>query len=246
MLQGREERRAAARHKLELKKIFSAELSYDSFHDTCYIYIVDVSLGEDRKGGIRITCDRAIPTDIPVHITFHLDEPFDATVQVSWGRDLEGGTHVYGMQFLDLDDEGVRAVTAFMDHWSPEARRRNFRLNHVIRVECESGGESRRMYVLALDFSPQGMKITSEQPFTEGSELTCRLFLDLDQGPVAVKARVQWQQPGTLGIHIVGLRFLDVTPETEDRINAYIDQVLSGQLMSQNVLPQSDFEDDWD
>lgn len=236
-----EERRGAERYKLRLNKIFKAQLTIGEAASGCYLYVLDISMSPDGRGGMRITTDRTLPSETVLGIRIFLEEPLQVQSRVSWQRELEGGTRVYGLQFVDLSPQQEESVRAFMQKFTPEAHRQNFRLNRVLTVEFYA--DAQRCSALTLDLSPGGMRLVNDFPLEEKGAVPCRLHLDLDRPPVAVTARVQWQKPMQFDRYMIGLEFMAPDAEATERIQGYLERAMRGDLDRQIVLPEDAFEE---
>jgi c-di-GMP-binding flagellar brake protein YcgR len=228
-----EERRTAERRKLKLKKIFSAEIMLDGTPQMCYLYIFDIS-----EGGMRIHTDFSFPENKVIPVKFYLDEPLEIAVQVVWQKILVGGMHVIGIKYIDLDEESHARINRFMDKYSPEGKRKSYRLNRVLSVEMELSDRTEKFYALTLDISPQGMRITNDFPLPEGETVPFRLLLDVDRPPVELNARIAWQKETSFETFMIGMEFIGVTSEATMRINDYIDKAMSGELDRQVIKTQ--------
>jgi hypothetical protein len=231
------ERRQTFRHALKLNKIFSAEIHRNGESLPCYLCIIDIS-----EGGIRITSDYSFPKDESVPVHFKLDEPLDVNVKVIWSKMLEGGTNVYGMQFTDLNDTSNGQIKRVMEHYSPEFRRKNFKLNRVIYIEFLETNVAGRQYTFALDLNAKGMRVINEARFEPETVVKCRLYLDLDRPPVDVTGRVLSVKGATLDRFQMEFEFQDIGQPEIDRINEFLDRAASGELDRQNVRPQLDLD----
>jgi len=237
------ERRIAPRYDLRLNKLVRAEVEMGGQLRTCYLYVIDMSSDKSGGGGggVRITTDFDFPAE-PVRIKFCFDEPFEARVEVVWHKDLEGGTRVYGMRFVDLSDGEATAVDRFMERYSPEMQRKSFRLNRVMSFEIQSD-TMERLYVLVLDLMPSGMRIINDFPLEPGIRVACRLSLEVGRRPVEILARVQSVQATGNERHLIELEFLQLEDGAINRINSYLDRAMRGELDRQSMPPQEIFED---
>lgn len=228
-----EERRTAERRKLKLKKIFSAEVMLEGSPQMCYVYIYDIS-----EGGMRVHSDFSFPEDKVIAVKFYLDEPLEVTVQVVWQKILVGGMHVIGIKYIDLDDESQARINRFIDKYSPEGKRKSYRLNRVLSVEMELADRTEKFYALTLDISPQGMRVTNDFALPEGEAVPFKILLDVDLPPVILIAKVAWQKETSFDTFMIGLEFVNVTPDNVRRINGYIDKAMSGELDRQVIKTQ--------
>jgi c-di-GMP-binding flagellar brake protein YcgR len=135
--------------------------------------------------------------------------------------------NVYGLQFDAPSEMTLEKIRVFLDQHLKENRRKSFRLERILVVEMHVEGKSSRFGVFTLDLSTSGMRINHEEPLPEGVMLDFRILLEPGQAPVAVKSEVSWQKENAFGHYLIGLRFTDIDPEAEARIESYIHQALA-------------------
>lgn len=227
------ERRTEKRKAIQLNKIFSAEMHTQEEIHPFFLYVVDMS-----ESGMRITTDQPFPETASIPLKIQLDEPLEVTAQVVWQRTLVGGTNVIGMHFLVISPEDQEKVMKFMDKYSPEGRRRSFRLNRVLAVEMLMENVSQKFYPLTIDLSSKGMKLTNDFAIPEGIEIPFKILLDFDKPPIEVVGKVSWQKPTSFGTFMAGLEFIKISNEDDKRIDDFIDRAIAGTLDDQIVKPQ--------
>lgn len=215
------ERRALARRKAPIKRIFAADILGRSDVEHCLVHIHDLS-----EGGMRVHTEYNFPAEETVSLRLHLDNPVEVDVRRVWEKPLVGGMNVYGLQFQELREPSLGLIRVFLDQHLRENRRKSFRLERILVVEMQVEGRSSRFGVFTLDLSSSGMRINHEEALPEGCELDFRILLEPGQPPVAVKSEVSWQKENAFGHYLIGLRFLELEPEAEKRIEAYIEQAL--------------------
>lgn len=211
------ERRALARRKAPIKRIFAADVLGAEAVEHCLVHIHDLS-----EGGMRVHTEYNFPAGQTVSLRLHLDEPLDVEVKRVWEKPLVGGMNVYGLQFDTLNDSTLVQIRGFLDQHLRENRRKSFRLERILVVEMHVDGKSSRFGVFTLDLSSSGMRINHEEPLPEGCELDFRILLEPGQPPVAVKSEVSWQKENAFGHYLIGIRFTEVSEEAEERIESYI------------------------
>ncbi len=215
------ERRALARRKAPIKRIFAADILGRSDVEHCLVHIHDLS-----EGGMRVHTEYNFPAGETVSLRLHLDNPVEVDVCRVWEKPLVGGMNVYGLQFQQLSDSNLGRIRVFLDQNLRENRRKSFRLERILVVEMQVEGKSSRFGVFTLDLSTSGMRINHEEPLPEDCTLDFRILLEPGEPPVAVKSEVSWQKENAFGHYLIGLRFVDIDGQAERRIDAYIEQAL--------------------
>ena len=89
------------------------------------------------------------------------------------------------------------------------------RVAHLCEVECE-GQASRRLESRINDLSSTGAFVDSIVEFPQGTMV--RLKFKLAETPMDVNAEVRYSMPG-VGI---GVRFVDLTPEQQARLDEFV------------------------
>lgn len=237
-----EERRTLERKKLNLNKIFKSEITFNNQTTNCFVYIVDVS-----EGGMKIHVDFPLPDNIEFKIKFYLDEPLEVTAKMIWQKTLVGGMNVAGISFVTISDDDKEKINRFIFKYSPEGKRKSFRLNRVLAVETTTEGLEEKFYALTYDMSPKGMRISTEQDLEEAKEYDFRILLDFDKPPISVKGKIVWLKENFSGNNSIGIEFLNISDENAARINNFIEAVFSGKLDDQ--VPQHipiELDDDQD
>jgi c-di-GMP-binding flagellar brake protein YcgR len=220
-----QERRVFERRKIVLDKSIKAEVLLESSDPrTTYIFIKDMS-----EGGLKIHSDMNLPVDMIIPIKFYLDSTLDVSVKVAWHKEL-GGMHIMGLQFMDITDEASGVVRAFMDRYSPEGLRRNYRLDRTLAFQIDAGEQSMDFCALALNISAEGMRLINEFILPEGKEFPLKIILETELPPVHFTAQVSWQKQTTFDNYMIGLNFSGVSPECSERIDAFLDKAINGTL----------------
>lgn len=175
---------------------------------------------------MRVHTEFNFPPEETVSLRLHLDSPVEVDVRRVWEKPLVGGMNVYGLQFQELREPNLGQLRYFLDQHLRENRRKSFRLERILVVELQVEEKSSRFGVFTLDLSTSGMRINHEEALPEGRELDFRILLEPGQPPVVVKSEVSWQKENAFGHYLIGLRFVDLEPQAEQRIEAYIERAL--------------------
>lgn len=232
-----DERRTRVRRKIKVKKIFAAELDLEDGRQHCFVHIHDLS-----EGGMRIHTDFNFPDGESLPLRLHLDEPLQVQVQKMWDKELIGGMHVLGLRFCDIDPETRNKLQTFLKKYSPENKRRAFRLERILVVEMILGATKQKFGVFTLDLSTSGMRINHEFPLPEDVGIPFRILLEYDQPPIDVKAKVSWQKENAFGQFLVGMQFTEISDEARYRIEEFIDSALSGERQAQRFATLENFD----
>jgi c-di-GMP-binding flagellar brake protein YcgR len=211
------ERRALARRRAPIKRIYAADIVGEVDVEHCLVHIHDLS-----EGGMRVHTEYNFPADSSVSLRLHLEESIDVTVKRVWEKPLVGGMNVYGLQFDVLAEPSKVKLHNFLQQNFQENRRKSFRLERILVVELEIDDESSRFGVFTLDMSSSGMRINHEEPLPDDRELKFRILLEPGTDPVPVTARVSWQKENAFGHFLIGLQFTEVTEDAKERIETYI------------------------
>lgn len=236
-----DERRSARRFAIQLNKITGAEVTRRGQSPTsCYVYVVDIS-----EGGLRITTDTVFDKAEQFGLHLQLNPPLDCTVEVVWNKHLTGGTWVYGVKFVDISDALREQTKTFMESFSEEARRRtkSVSLNRVLCMQFPEVTHDKRIYVLTSVLSSQGMQVTAEITFEQGRSYDCLLFLEAERPPVVVHTVARSVQPAVFDRYKVAFDFERLSPDADNRINGFLDKVISGEIDRQVVQREVDFDD---
>ncbi len=95
-------------------------------------------------------------------------------------------------------------------------RRRHLRLSSiVIRSKLRLGERSIEGYLTSLSMG--GAFLTTDEPLHPGDVVELRFSLPWQLGEVSLEAQVRYEQPRG-----VGLRFLDLVPEAEEKLRLYV------------------------
>ena len=219
------ERRSHERRKSRVNKLVHASLKVDSVESKTFLYLVDISLG-----GLRANLDRALAKDSLVEFTLplrpYLNEEVElqALCRVAWNRELLGGTFVHGLEFQQLQEESANLVARMLHAFSPEGKRKRFRLPGLLNVAYHQDGAWKSW--VARDISPQGLGLQMPEPLELEERLPFRIFLE-DRGkydPVEVVGRVSYLVEFDDEEFRLGVEFVEPTDEAARRIQDYIDR----------------------
>ena len=157
------ERRSHERRKSRVNKLVHASLKVESVEFKTFLYLVDISLG-----GFRANLDRALAKGSKVEVSLPL-RPFlneevelQALCRVAWNRELLGGTFVHGFEFQELQSEMMELVERLFLAFSPEGKRRRFRLSGLLNIAYFQDGAWKSW--MARDISPQGLGLQMQEP----------------------------------------------------------------------------------
>lgn len=232
-----EERRTLTRRKIKVKKIFAAEVTLEGAPQHCFVHIHDLS-----EGGMRIHTDFSFPDDTELPLRLHLDEPLEVSVEKIWDKELIGGMRVLGLRFRKISESAQAKLMTFLRRYSPENKRKAFRLERILVVEMVLGSTKQKFGVFTLDLSTTGMRINHEFPLPEDMEIPFRILLEYDQPPIEVQARVSWQKENAFGQFLVGMEFTEISEQARQRIETFIDSAISGQMRAQRFATLENFD----
>ncbi len=200
-------------------------MKVDSVEFKTFLYLVDISLG-----GLRANLDRALAKDSRVELALplrpYLNEEVElrTTCRVAWNRELLGGTYVHGFEFQELRETDLRLVERLFHVFSPEGKRKRFRLPGLLNIAYFQDGAWKSW--MARDISPQGLGLQMPEPLELEERLPFRIFLE-DRGkydPVEVLGRVSYLVEFDDEEYRLGVEFIEPTEEAALRIQEYIDR----------------------
>lgn len=236
-----DERRTSKRFAIQLNKITGAEITRAGQRPAvCYIYIVDIS-----QGGLRITTDESFEVGEIFGLHLQLQPPLSGKVEVVWKKLLTGGTNVYGVKFVDVSETLSTQIADFIESYSEEAKRRraaaNF--NRVLSMQFPEVTGEQKIYALTSILSTDGMQITTETELEPSRQYACVLWLEADQPPIALKARVHEVKAAVFDRYKMSLVFEALPDGAVERINTFLDSVVDGSVAQQGARPEVSFED---
>lgn len=100
--------------------------------------------------------------------------------------------------------------------WSGQEKRKHKRVPLHVPIECRSGQTT--IEARAENVSISGLLIRTETSFPEDEEITIRFSLPGSDHPIQCRARVAHVVPDAF----MGVEFLDLPPESLDRIEKYL------------------------
>ncbi|MBI2251683.1 MAG: PilZ domain-containing protein [Armatimonadetes bacterium] len=213
------DRREVERKKLRINKVFPAEIKLkESSPFKGFVFIEDISIK-----GMKIHIDLPFPKEETVSIKLLLDEPLEFNVHSVWQKQLMGGMYELGVEFVDITNESNKKINALINKYSPEGKRKVFRLNKLLNVEVQAENFSENFFAMTVDLSTKGIRINYEKKLPENTDLTFRITLELDKPPVEVKARAVWQKKNFFGDYQIGLEFVQISNDAVLRIEKFID-----------------------
>lgn len=234
------DRRYAQRHAIQLHKITAAELTVEGEPPaSCYVFVVDLS-----EGGLCITTDTWIEPSKPFRLEMRLQPVLAVSAEVVWSRQLTGGTNVYGLKFLEVSEEVARQVKTLIDTYSVEARRldKGLNLNRVMAASFDKA-EGVDEYVLVQELSDEGMLLTMEAEWPEGSTHDVYLRLDSQREPVKLHGWVSSAKRAVFERRQVAFVFREISEQAADAIKECLDRALGGSSAANAVVPELDFGD---
>lgn len=102
--------------------------------------------------------------------------------------------------------------------------RKPVKLNRMFTAEVHIGDQTKRCYLHVHDISQSGMRLSTQLHLPAGIPLRVRFFF---HEHLELPVQVMWQREGENG-QMLGIQFMDVTPETEEAIARLMDR-LTGQ-----------------
>lgn len=219
------DRRSHERRKSRVNKLVHASLEVESVEFKTFLYLVDISLG-----GFRANLDRALTKDsivevrLPLRPYLHEEVELQALSRVAWRRELLGGTFVHGFEFQELQDDASKLVERLFLAFSPEGKRKRFRLPGLLNIAYFQDGAWKSW--MARDISPQGLGLQMTEPLQLEERLLFRIFLE-DRGkydPVEVMGRVSYLVEFDDEEYRLGVEFIEPSGEAALRIQEYIDR----------------------
>lgn len=244
-LKSLEDRRAHPRKSVRVNKVFSAEIMpYDTNEPPhkCRLYVADAS-----EGGLKITSDFPFEQGRNFTATLMANTPITFTAEIAWARDLGAGMKALGLKFAEIDKENKQILDEFIDYYTAKEKSKVYRLNKIIPMRIHFGTSAPEpFYILTLEISLTGMKISHEAPLPENEKIYFRIYIDPHSRPLDVCARVISQkEEGVLGqSHIINLEFIDIEHEAHDYLNSFIDNAISNMIEKKVSRPVVIFDED--
>jgi c-di-GMP-binding flagellar brake protein YcgR len=240
-----EERRAHPRKSVRVNKVFSAELILPGAEERshkCRLYVADAS-----EGGLKITSDFAFEKNIDYMVTLIANIPITFKAEIAWARDLGAGMQALGLKFIELDEENRKILDEFIDYYTAKEKSKVYRLNKIIPMRIHHGTSAPEpFYILTLEISLTGMKISHEARLPENEKIFFRIYLDAHSRPLDVCTKVVSQkEEGILGqTYIINLEFIDIDKDANDYLNNFIDNSISDMIEKKVSRPIVIFDED--
>lgn len=213
-----ENKRESERRQIHLHKTFNCEFAFPEENVNHFIYIEDISLK-----GMQIHIDFPLPEDIDIPVIIHGHEELKLTIRKVWEKDLLGGLEIIGVEFINLTEENRNQISRFIETFSPEGKRKAYRLTRVLAVEMLLGDQPKKLYALTQDLSVKGVRILLEDPISAGTVFPLKIMLSFDKPPVDLMCKVIWEKPTSFGKHLIGLEFTQISDEDAKRVNEFIE-----------------------
>lgn len=240
-----EERRAHPRKSVRVNKVFSAELMLHGNEKNpfkCRLYVADVS-----EGGLKITSDFPFERGISFSATLLANTPFSFKAEIAWSRELGAGMQALGLRFTEINEKNKKILDEFIDYYTAKEKSKVYRLNKVIPMRIHYGTNAPEpYYILTLEISLTGMKISHETRLPENEKIFFRIYLDPHSKPLDVCTRVASQkEEGVLGqTYIINLEFTDLDKDAHEYLNNFIDNAISNMIEKKVSRPVVIFDED--
>ena len=103
-------------------------------------------------------------------------------------------------------------------------KRKQERVHISFPVECNSLSRRNYFYTVSKDLTVEGARILSDTFISKGDSV--RLNINLIDRVVALKARVAWcNRERASSRFSVGLQFVEITPQSKNAINRFLNRV---------------------
>ena len=99
-------------------------------------------------------------------------------------------------------------------------RRRKIKVQRIFAAEI-LGDLPQNCFLHIYDLSESGMRVHTDLSFPPDQSLPLRLLLDR---PIDLSVEAIWQKELIGGMHVAGLKFLDITGESQHEIRAFLDR----------------------
>lgn len=217
---GIQEKRGAERVKTTLNRAFNCDIKMpDESVMNCFIHIENIS-----ATGMQIHIDFPLPDNEIMHITLYAKEVITLSMKKIWQKQLLGGTLIMGFEFLGDNTENAKKIIEFTNQFSPEGKRKAYRLNKVLAVELSIEKELKKFYTLTQDLSSKGMRIMNDEDIQTGTIVNIKMLLEVDTPHIELNCKVIWNKPTSFEYFLIGLEFIDIPAETANTIEAFIDK----------------------
>jgi CheY-like chemotaxis protein len=89
-----------------------------------------------------------------------------------------------------------------------------------------AGGDSREMLGRAYEIGEGGMGLEVARPYGMGEVLKLRFRLPGDRADICATGMVRWVAPRGSEVFGMGIEFVEIGPESQKRLNTYLDRAL--------------------
>jgi c-di-GMP-binding flagellar brake protein YcgR len=100
-------------------------------------------------------------------------------------------------------------------------RRRKIKVQRIFAAEILGISASQNCFLHIYDLSESGMRVHTDLSFPTGEALPLRLLLDK---PIELRVEAMWQKELIGGMHVAGLKFLDVAVEAQQEIRDFLER----------------------
>lgn len=100
-------------------------------------------------------------------------------------------------------------------------RRRKIKVQRIFAAEILGENAAQNCFLHIYDLSESGMRVHTDLSFPLGGTLPLRLLLD---SPVELQVEAIWQKELIGGMHVAGLKFVEISPEAEGEIRNFLDR----------------------
>jgi|GEM_PF-1862201 len=215
-----QEKRGAERVKTTLNRAFNCDIKMPNESVmNCFIHIENIS-----TTGMQIHIDFPLPDNADMQITLYAKEVITLSMKKIWQKQLLGGTLIMGFEFVGDNAENTKKIIEFTNQFSPEGKRKAYRLNKVLAVELMIEEELKKFYTLTQDLSSKGMRIMNDTDIPAGTIVKIQILLDINEPYIELNCKVIWSKPTSFGYFLLGLEFIDIRAETVNTIEAFIDK----------------------
>lgn len=100
-------------------------------------------------------------------------------------------------------------------------RRRKIKVQRIFAAEIMDDSSPQNCFLHIYDLSESGMRVHTDLSFPKGDSLPLRLLLDR---PIDLRVEAIWQKELIGGMHVAGLKFLDIDNECQDEIRSFLER----------------------
>lgn len=217
---GIQEKRGTERVKTTLNRAFNCDIKLPNESVmNCFVHIENIS-----ATGMQIHIDFPLPDNATMQITLYAKETITLSMKKIWQKQLLGGTLIMGFEFMGDNTENTKKILEFTNQFSPEGKRKAYRLNKVLAVELSIEKELKKFYTLTQDLSSRGMRIMNDEDIPAGAVVNIKMLLDVNEPHIELNCRIIWSKPTSFGYFLLGMEFIDISAETANIIETFIDK----------------------